>query len=120
MKSKTMLSMHLLLFFLFALLLSVDKSFAQRKGSTSGYKSYKGAKVIDGDTYRYKGKSYRIQGYNAPEIGQPGSKRATTSLQKRLNSGKYKYKPVAKDVYGRTIVKEQKNKMDSGKPQKRK
>ena len=105
-----MLLMYLIsvLFFLFILAISVDESLAQQKGSRSSYKSYKGAKAIDGDTYKYKEKSYRIQGYDAPEIGQPGSRQATKSLQKRLDSGNYKYKPVAKDVYGRTIVKEQK------------
>jgi len=81
---------------------------AQRKGSSSGYKSYKGAKAIDGDTYKYKGRRYRLRDYNAPEIGQPGSKKATQSLQRKLNSGNYEYKPVAKDAYGRSIVKERK------------
>jgi len=28
------------------------------------------------------------------------------NLQRKLDSGKYKWRPVAKDVYGRTIVKE--------------
>lgn len=107
MKSKTMMIIRLIsvLFFLFSLAITVDESFAQRKGSTRSYKSYKGAKAIDGDTYKYRGKSYRIQGYDAPEIGQPGSKQATKRLQRKLDSGNYKYKPVAKDVYGRTIVK---------------
>lgn len=81
---------------------------AQRKGSSSGYKSYKRAKAIDGDTYKYKGERYRLRDYNAPEIGRPGSKKATQSLQRKLNSGNYEYKSVAKDAYGRTIVKERK------------
>lgn len=79
---------------------------AQRKGSSGGYKSYKGAKAIDGDTYKYKGERYRLRDYNTPEIGQRGSTRATQNLQHRLTSGNYEYKPVAKDVYGRTVVKE--------------
>ena len=74
--------------------------------ASGGYKSYKGGKAIDGDTYRYKGERYRIQQYNAPELGQPGSRQATRDLQGKLDSRNYEWKPVARDVYGRTIVKE--------------
>ena len=84
----------------------IPDAHAKGKGLSGGYKSYKGGKAIDGDTYRYKGDRYRIQQYNAPELGQPGSRQATRDLQRKLNSGNYKWKPVAKDVYGRTIVKE--------------
>lgn len=80
---------------------------AGRSGrSSGGYKSYPGAKAIDGDTYRYKGQRYRLRDYNAPEIGKPGSEKATRSLQKKLDSGSYEYKSIAKDVYGRDIVEE--------------
>lgn len=76
-------------------------------GSPSGgYNSYKGARAIDGDTYRYHGQRYRIQQYNAPEIGQPGSRQATRQLQQKLNSGTHEWKPEARDAYGRTIVRE--------------
>jgi len=91
-----------------ALLLGGTDVNAKRKGSSSGYKSYKGAKAIDGDTYSYKGQRYRIQQYNAPELGQPGSRKATQQLQRKLDSGNYKWKPITKDVYRRTIVKERK------------
>ena len=80
--------------------------YAKEKGSSGGYKSYKGGKAIDGDTYRYNGERYRIQQYNAPELGQPGSRKATRDLQKKLDSSNYKWKPVTKDAYRRTIVKE--------------
>lgn len=70
------------------------------------YGSYKGARAIDGDTFYYKGKRYRIQQYNAPEKGEPGAREATRRLQRKLDSGKYRWKPVARDAYGRVIVRE--------------
>lgn len=73
--------------------------------SSSGYRSYKGAKAIDGDTFRHQGQRYRLREYNAPEIGQKGSSTATQNLQKKLDSG-YEYKSIAKDVYGRSLVEE--------------
>lgn len=84
----------------------IPDAHAKGKGSSGGYKSYKGGKAIDGDTYRYKGERYRTQQYNAPELGQPGSRKATRDLQRKLDSGNFEWKPVAKDVYGRSIVKE--------------
>lgn len=83
-----------------------------RKGGSSGgskstsYHSYKGAKAVDGDTFRYGNQRYRVQQYNAPELGKPGSTAATQSLQKKIDSGSHEWKPVAKDTYGRTIVRE--------------
>lgn len=85
---------------------AVANVYAKDKGSSGGYQSYKGGKAIDGDTYRYKGDRYRIQQYNAPERGQLGSQKATRDLQRKLDSGNYEWKPVTKDAYGRTIVKE--------------
>ncbi|MBI5749685.1 MAG: hypothetical protein HZA00_11235 [Nitrospinae bacterium] len=102
MKKICLLSVTVILSSLFA----VDDSYARRGGGSGGYKSYKGAKAIDGDTFKHKGKSYRLRDYNAPEIGQPGSDKATKDLQKRLDSGNYEYDTVAKDVYGRKVVKE--------------
>lgn len=94
-------------FFIIVAMLSVGlEALAKGKGGSGGYRSYKGAKAIDGDTFRYGGKRYRIQQYNAPEIGQPGSRSATRSLQNKIDSGSHKWKPVTKDAYGRTIVRE--------------
>lgn len=69
---------------------------------------YKGGKAIDGDTFRYGQKRYRIQQYNAPEIGKPGWKESTKKLQKKLDSDNYKWEHKARDKYGRDIVEEQK------------
>jgi len=83
-------------------------TFAARAGSgksPSAYRSYKGAKAIDGDTFRHQGQRYRLREYNAPEIGQKGSSTATRNLQKKLDAG-YEYKPITKDVYGRSLVEE--------------
>lgn len=92
-------------------LLAIDDTFARDRsgGSSGGYKSYRGAKAIDGDTYRYQGQRYRVQQYNAPERGSPGSRQATESLQRKLDSGSHEYKPVTRDAYGRTIVRERPN-----------
>lgn len=73
--------------------------------SSSGYRSYKGGKAIDGDTFRHQGERYRLRDYNAPEKGQKGSSTATRSLQKKLDSG-YQYKVITKDAYGRALVEE--------------
>ena len=78
-----------------------------RRGSApsrSSAKSYKGAKAIDGDTFRYGRQRYRLRNLNAPEIGQPGARPATQKLQRQLHSGQYKYRGVARDVYGRKVV----------------
>ena len=95
------LSLVILLFFIGA----ADAT--PRRGSTpsrSSAKSYKGAKAIDGDTFRYGRQRYRLRNLNAPEIGEPGARRATNKLQRQLDSGQYKYRGVARDVYGRKVV----------------
>lgn len=89
-------------------IIAVDADARGRSGisGTSGYHSYRGAKAVDGDTFRYRGERYRIQQYNAPEIGRPGSSQATQSLQRKLDTSSHQWKPVAKDAYGRTVVRE--------------
>lgn len=89
-------------------LLLIMPSLADAKGRGGGYR-YKGGKAIDGDTFRYKGERYRVRQYNAPELGQPGSQKATRRLQNKLDSGDYKWEPIAKDAYGRPIVEEKRD-----------
>lgn len=103
-------SKFILIFFILFILIFIfmDNMFAKKKHSSNNYKSYKRAKIIDGDTFKYNNKRYRIQQYNAPEIGKPGWKKSTKKLQNKIDSGNYEWKPVAKDKYGRTIVKEKK------------
>jgi len=79
---------------------------ARGKGSSKSFRTYNGGKAIDGDTFRHDGKRYRLQQYNAPERGQPGAAGATRQLERKLGSGRYEWRPVAKDKYGRTIVEE--------------
>ncbi|MEI7639742.1 MAG: hypothetical protein WCJ37_20680 [Syntrophus sp. (in: bacteria)] len=80
------------------------------KSSHSGaYQSFRGARAIDGDTFFYRGKRYRIQQYNAPELNEPGGRQAKKVLQQKIASGDYAWKPVARDKYGRTIVREKKD-----------
>jgi len=45
--------------------------------------AYKEGKAIDGDIFRYKGQRYRIQQYNAPELGQLSPKKASRDLQRK-------------------------------------
>ncbi|MFA5181738.1 MAG: hypothetical protein WC405_10495 [Syntrophales bacterium] len=79
------------------------------KSTHSGtYRSFRGARAIDGDTFFYQGKRYRIQQYNAPELNEPGGRQAKKVLQQKINSGSYVWKPVARDKYGCTIVREKK------------
>jgi endonuclease YncB( thermonuclease family) len=79
------------------------------KSTHSGkYQSFRGARAIDGDTFFYRGKRYRIQQYNAPELNEPGGPQAKKVLQQKIASGDYAWKPVARDKYGRTIVREKK------------
>lgn len=90
------------------LLVPPGESVAARADSgrpSNGYRSYKGAKAIDGDTFRYRGQRYRLRDYNAPERGQKGAASATRNLQRKLDAG-YQYKMVGKDVYSRRLVEE--------------
>ena len=89
--------------------LALPDDVSARDRGGSGYRSYRGAKAVDGDTFRHGGQRHRLRDYNAPERGQPGSGHATQDLQRRLDSGNYEYKSVGRDVYGRPIVEERRS-----------
>jgi endonuclease YncB( thermonuclease family) len=61
--------------------------------------------VIDGDTIVIKGKKWRLSGFDAPEMSQPGGRQARSKLQdilrKRLSLGIV----TGRDVYGRGVMK---------------
>lgn len=61
MKTRILYWLLVTLFIVSNLFYGIDEAFAKSrgKGSSSGYKSYKGAKAIDGDRFRHRGKSYR-------------------------------------------------------------
>lgn len=61
-------------------------------------------KVIDGDTFYYKGKKYRVQGIDTPEKGQYNYEAAKIRLTELLKSGIVTVEEVAIDVYGRTVA----------------
>jgi hypothetical protein len=62
--------------------------------------------IIDGDTFEYNGERFRIYGYNAPELDEPGGLLAKMVLSLiLLNSNTITIKRIAKDKYGRTIAK---------------
>lgn len=61
-------------------------------------------RVIDGDTFYWKGNRYRIQGVDTPELGQSNSYEAKDRLQQILRSGMIEVKEVAHDKYGRTVA----------------
>lgn len=73
------------------------------KREKSGF-SDKSLKVVDGDTFYWQGKRYRVQGIDTPEVGQPNSYEAKWRLRQLLTSGMIEVKEVATDKYGRTVA----------------
>lgn len=75
------------------------------KYSQSKYLTNPKIKVIDGDTFYYSGKKYRISGIDTPEKGQYNFENAKNRLETLLSSGAVEVKEVARDIYGRTVAK---------------
>lgn len=62
--------------------------------------------VIDGDTFKDdKNRKYRLENVDAPEKGRPGSQKATIMLRKLIEGEEIGIEQVARDRYGRPIVK---------------
>jgi endonuclease YncB( thermonuclease family) len=69
-------------------------------------KEYAVKDVVDGDTFNtIDGRSVRLIGVNAPELGQPCSFEAKAKLEEILSGGKVMMEADAgdKDVYGRLL-----------------
>ena len=63
-------------------------------------------KVLDGDTFiDDKNKKYRLANVDAPEKGKPGYQKATNQLKKLIERTDIGIKQIAKDKYGRPIVR---------------
>jgi endonuclease YncB( thermonuclease family) len=82
-----------------------SKSYKPYKYSENRYLTNSKIKVIDGDTFYYNGKKCRISGVDTPEKGQYNYERAKIRLETLLKYGNVEMKEVAKDKYGRSVVK---------------
>jgi len=85
--------------------LKSSKSYMPYKYSKSKYLTDSKIKVIDGDTFYYNGNKYRISGIDTPEKGQYNYDLAKIRLETLLKYGNVEMEEVAKDKYGRSVVK---------------
>ncbi|MBP7795305.1 MAG: thermonuclease family protein [Elusimicrobiales bacterium] len=82
-----------------------SKSDSPYKYSENSYLTNSKIKVIDGDTFYYNGKKCRVSGIDTPEKGQYNYERAKNRLETLLKYGTVEIREVAKDKYGRSVVK---------------
>lgn len=62
--------------------------------------------VIDGDTFTdNRNKKYRLENVDAPEKRKPGYQKATNKLKSLIEGEDVSITQVARDRYGRPIVK---------------
>jgi len=63
-------------------------------------------RVIDGDTFRTKGRkhSVRLANIYAPEKGRPGAAAATKRLKSLIGGEMVSIETVARDAYGRAVA----------------
>jgi len=71
------------------------------------------AEVVDGDTFKFGGDTFRIQGIDAPEARQlcvrgveewPCGEAATDALKNILARGRLTCRTISRDVYGRAVA----------------
>jgi len=63
-------------------------------------------KVIDGDTFKDdKGKKYRLENVDAPEKKETGYQKAKKQLTNLIEDENVSIQQVARDKYGRPIVR---------------
>lgn len=63
-------------------------------------------RIPDGDTIKIKdGPWLRLEGVNAPEKGQHNFDKAREDLSDMVKGKTVTYKELAKDIYGRPVVK---------------
>ena len=62
------------------------------------------ARVVDGDSLRVRGQSWRLVGFDAPEWDQPGGREATDLLRRLLANGRTLAVLRGRDAYGRRLA----------------
>ena len=61
--------------------------------------------AIDGTTLRCGGERVKVEGIQAPQLGEPGGEQARERLQRRIRSGEVVVQRGGVDKYGRTLAR---------------
>ncbi len=60
--------------------------------------------VVDGDTFKTRFETMRLEGIDAPEINSEGGQKAKRKLEELILNKTIEYEEQARDDYGRLIV----------------